>query len=309
MQIITSLDELKLNKDSALAIGKFDGIHLGHKKLLSAILDKKKDGLQTVVFTFNPSPAALFSKVKEKEITSLEEKRIVFANMGVDVLIEFPLTFETAAMSKEEFVEKILVDSLRVKYIAAGTDLSFAKNGEGNSDFLKEKGKELDFIVEIIDKITLNDEIISSTAIRQAISNGNVEKATQMLGTPYFIGGVVEKGRQIGRTIGFPTVNLSVMEDKLLPLNGVYLTKVLVNSREYFAITNVGCKPTVSTEGIIGIESYLYDFEHIIYGEPIKVLFLQFVREERQFCNLIELKKQIESDREYGKTLILKDFS
>ena len=142
MQIITNMNRLQLNDNSAVAIGKFDGIHLGHQKLLSEIVAKKKEGMKAVVFTFNPSPSVLFSKIKEKELTSIEEKREIFEKLGIDVLIEFPLTYETAATPKEVFVEEFLVKKLRAKFIAAGTDLSFAKNGEGNSAYLIEKSKE-----------------------------------------------------------------------------------------------------------------------------------------------------------------------
>lgn len=305
MQIITSIEELQLKKDSAIAIGKFDGIHLGHQQLLSEIVAKKKDGLQAVVFTFNPSPSVLFSKVKEKELTSLDEKREIFERLGIDVLIEFPLTYETAATSKEVFVEDILVKKLCAKYIVAGTDLSFAKNGEGNSDYLIEKSRELDFEVKIINKIMYAGEIISSTAVRSAIAKGDVEKACNMLGMPYFVQGVVEEGKQIGRTIGFPTVNLIPKEEKLLPTNGVYFTKVVIGDKEYSAITNVGCKPTVTDDKQIFVESYLYDFNDYIYGKKIKVLFLKFMREEKKFNNLDELKTQLQLDLNAGKWLIL----
>ncbi len=303
MQIITSIDKLQLKKDSAIAIGKFDGIHLGHRQLLSEILAKKKEGLQAVVFTFNPSPNVLFSKVKEKELTSLEEKRESFEKLGVDILIEFPLTYETAATPKEVFVEDILVKKLRAKYIVAGTDLSFAKNGEGNSTYLIEKSKKHNFEVKIIDKITYYNEVISSTAVRNAISLGNVKKASGMLGALYKIEGIVTKGKQIGRTIGFPTVNIIPKEDKLLPPNGVYKTKVFIKEKCYDAITNVGCKPTVAKDGKIFIESFLYDFEENIYGEKIVVCFETFIREEKKFESLLELKEQLQRDLEIGRKM------
>lgn len=303
MQIITSLDNLQLTENSAIAIGKFDGIHLGHRQLLSEIVAKKKEGLQAVVFTFNPSPSVLFSKVQEKELTSLEEKRDIFEKLGIDVLIEFPLTYETAATPKEVFVEDILVKKLKAKYIVAGTDLSFAKNGEGNSTYLIQKSQELGFEVKIIDKITYHNEVISSTAIRNAISHGKVEKASGMLGTFYKVIGIVTKGKQIGRTIGFPTVNILPEEQKMLPPNGVYKTKVFVKEKYFDAITNVGCKPTVTQAGQIYIESYLYGFEENIYGEKIVVCFETFMREEKKFESLLELKEQLQRDLEIGRKM------
>lgn len=303
MQIITNLDEMKLPLASAVAIGKFDGIHLGHRQLLGEIIAKKSEEMKAVVFTFNPSPSALFSKVNEKELTSLEEKRKIFDNLGIDILIEFPLTYETAATPKEVFVKDILVDKLNAKYIVAGTDLSFGKNGEGNSIFLLEESKKYGFTVEIIDKISYKGEIISSTLVRRAIAEGNVKKAHFMLGNPYFIQGIVQKGNQIGRTIGFPTVNILPGEEKLLPPNGVYKTEVIVDDRIFDAITNVGCKPTVTDSDKIFIESYLYNFRENIYGKKIEVHFLEYMRKEKKFTSIDELKKQLQKDMQLGQKM------
>lgn len=303
MQIITNLDEIKLPFYSAVAIGKFDGIHLGHRQLLGEIVAKKQEGMKAVVFTFNPSPSALFSGKKEKELTSMEEKRKVFENLGIDVLVEFPLTFESAATTKEDFVEEILVKKLNAGYIVAGTDLSFGKNGEGNSTFLIEESKKYDFSVKIIDKISYKGEIISSTLVRGAIAEGNVKKAHFMLGSPYFVQGIVRKGNQIGRTIGFPTVNILPEEEKLLPPNGVYKTEVIVDERIYEAITNVGCKPTVTEDKQIFIESYLYNFRENIYGKQIEVHFLEFMRKEQKFESIEELKKQLQKDMQLGQKM------
>ena len=303
MQIITSLDEIKLSEPSAVAIGKFDGIHLGHRQLLGEIISKKQAGMKAVVFTFNPSPSVLFSKIKEKELTSAKEKRQLFENLGVDILVEFPLTYETAATSKETFVESILVNSLNVKIIAAGTDLSFGKNGEGNSAFLMEESKKYDFEVKIIDKISYKGEVISSTSVRKAIIDGDVKKAHFMLGSPYFVQGIVQKGNQIGRTIGFPTVNIVAEEEKLLPPNGVYKTEVIVDDRIFEAITNVGCKPTVADSEQIFIESYLYNFTENVYGKKIEVHFLEFMRKEEKFESIEELKKQLQKDMQLGQKI------
>ncbi len=307
MQIITSLDEIELTEPSAVAIGKFDGIHLGHRQLLGEIVAKKQKGFRAVVFTFNPSPNVLFSKVREMELTSPEEKRRLFDNLGIDILVEFPLTYETAATPKDVFVDEILVNKLNAKYIVAGTDLSFGKNGEGNSDYLMEKSRELDFEVRIIDKIAYKGEVISSTLVRKAIAEGDVKKARFMLGSPYFVQGTVKKGNQLGRTIGFPTVNITAGEDKLLPPNGVYKTEVIVDGRVYEAITNVGCKPTVTDSKQIFIESYLYQFSENIYGKEIEVHFLEFMRKEQKFNNIEELKVQLQKDMQLGQKIHVED--
>lgn len=307
MQIITSLDNMKLSFESAVAIGKFDGIHMGHRKLLSEIIAKKQEGFKAVVFTFNPSPNVLFSKVREKELTSLEEKRQLFESLGVDILVEFPLNYETASTPKEVFVENILVDKLNAKFIVAGTDLSFGKNGEGNSEFLVQESKKYDFLVKIIDKISYKGEVISSTLVRKAIALGDVKKAGYMLGNPYFLQGIVQKGNQLGRTIGFPTVNIVPDEEKLLPPNGVYKTEVVVDGRIFEAITNVGCKPTIADNGQIFVESFLYNFTENIYGKKIEVYFLEFMRKEQKFASMEELKKQLQTDMRLGQKINIED--
>lgn len=303
MQIITNIDTLQIKERSAVAIGKFDGIHLGHQKLLSEIIEKRKYGMKAVVFTFFPSPSAYFAGKKEKELTTLEEKRRYFEKCGVDILVEFPFNSTTAAMTKEDFVEHILVKKLHAGFIVAGSDLSFAKNGEGNSDYLQKRSKELGFDVLIIDKIMYGQEIISSTIIRQAILEGNVKKAFGMLGRYYQISGKVEKGNQLGRTIGFPTVNLMPAEEKMLVPNGVYKTKVLVKGKMYDAITNVGCRPTVTNNQQIFVESYLYDFFDVVYGEIIEVHFVEFMRQEIRFDSLDKLQKQLQKDLEIGRKI------
>lgn len=303
MQIITQIDTLQILGKSAVAIGKFDGIHLGHQKLLQEIIAKKKEGMKAVVFTFYPSPSAFFSGKKEKELTTLEEKRQCFEKMGVDILVEFPFNKETASTTREVFVEEILVKKLHAGYIVAGSDLSFARKGEGNSTYLVERSKEFDFSVQIVDKITFEQEIISSTAIRQAVLLGDVKKAAGMLGRKYSISGTVKKGKQIGRTIGFPTLNISLPEDKLSLQNGVYKTKVFVKETWYDAITNVGCRPTVTDNPQIFVESYLYDFDGILYGEKIEVYFVEFMRKEMKFDSLSGLKEQLQKDLEAGRKI------
>ena len=200
-------------------------------------------------------------------------------------------------------MKDILVQKLNAKHIVAGTDLSFGKNGEGNSAFLLEESSKYGFEVDIIDKISYKGEIISSTLVRKAISEGDVKKARFMLGSPYFVQGVVKKGNQIGRTIGFPTVNISAGEDKLLPPNGVYKTEVILEGRILEAITNVGCKPTVADDGQIFIESYIYNFTENIYGKEIEVHFLEFIRKEQKFGSIEELKEQLQKDIRLGQKI------
>lgn len=301
MKIIAGQRDFQLNRETAVAIGKFDGVHIGHRKLLAEILEQKKQGLLACVFTFDPSPAVLFGSGDPRVITTVAEKRKVFEQLGVDVLVEFPLTKETAATEPEEFVTKYLVESLKSRFIAAGEDLSFGKKGLGNAALLRQMAPELGFIVKTIDKVCVDGQEVSSTRIRALLEKGDMLRAAQLLGAPFPVSGTVQHGHRIGRTLGFPTVNLIPPEDKILPPFGVYYSKVRYGEKEYIAISNVGRKPTVSGQEKVGVESYLYDFEQDIYEEDIDVSLYEFRRPEQRFNGLDALKAQLQLDIAAGR--------
>lgn len=300
MQIIQQTTEFVIKEKTAVALGKFDGIHRGHQKLLEKILEQKKSGLKAVVFTFHPSPAALFQKNKVKELTTRKEKEALFEKMGVDILIEFPLNEKTAAMSAEDFIEDVLVKKMNVEFIAAGTDLSFGYKGAGDAGLLKSFSKDYGFQVEIIEKVCQEGREISSSFVREEVEKGNMEKAALLIGQPYSVSGVVEHGNRIGRTLGFPTVNILPAKEKLLPPCGVYFSRIYMDKQVYNGVTNIGYKPTVSNESKIGVETYIYDFEKDVYGKEITVFLEQFSRPERKFDGLEELKAQVDADKEAG---------
>lgn len=301
MEIISNTSDFYLEKETAVAMGKFDGIHIGHRRLLGEILEQKKSGLLACVFTFEPAPAVLFGKSDGKELTTREEKRLLFERMGVDILIEFPLTKESAAMEPEVFARQVLKGQMNVQFIAAGTDLSFGAGGRGNAALLKALAEELDFKVKVIEKVCIEDREVSSTYIRTLLEKGDLRQVERFLGMPYLIVGNVMHGNRIGRTLGFPTVNQIPEGNKLLPPFGVYYSRVLWRGKEYRAISNVGCKPTVADEHVCGVESYLYDFDEEIYGENIEVYLYEFKRPERRFKGLEELQRQLLEDIEAGE--------
>lgn len=306
MQIIQQTTEFYIKEKTAVAMGKFDGIHRGHRKLLEEIIKQKEKGLKTVVFTFDPSPAAFFQKCSVKELTTRKEKEQLFEEMGIDILVEFPLTEKTAAMEPESFIEEILVQKMNVEYIAAGTDLSFGCKGAGNAKTLIKLSKVYGFKVDILEKICHNAREISSSYIREEIEKGNMEMAELLIGNPYFVAGTVAHGNRLGRTIDMPTVNLIPEEEKLLPPNGVYFSKVCIDSEIYDGITNIGCKPTVSEKPVLGVETYLYDFEADVYGKEITVCLQHFRRPEQKFSNVAKLKEQLAKDKEAGRIYHLK---
>ena len=300
MRIIENTTEFQLENRSAVALGKFDGIHLGHRRLLDRVLEQKKQGLRTVVFTFDTSAASFFLG-ETKELSTRAEKRAVFSEMGIDVLIEFPLNKETAATEPPAFVTRYLAGQMRTAYLCAGPDISFGKGGAGNYALLADYAGNCGYQVELIDKVRVDGEEVSSTRVRKAVREGRMEDACRMLGAPYSVSGVVVHGRELGRKLGMPTANLLPEAGKLLPPNGVYYSRAIVDGRSYRGISNVGYNPTVSQERRIGVETYLYDFEGEIYDSDIRVELLSFRRQERAFGSVEALREQIAKDVEAGK--------
>lgn len=301
MQIISGTTEFKSEDRTAVAIGKFDGIHLGHRELLKQILRAKEDGLKTTIFTFDPSPAVFFSGKEQAELTTKNEKRRIFERLGVDLLVEFPMNAQTAAIPAERFVKEILCERLQTRFLAAGTDLSFGDQGKGNWHLLKALSGEYGYQIQVLDKMLYEGREISSTFVREELKKGNMELVTRLLGEPYSITGYVAHGKQLGRTIGMPTMNLLPGEDKLLPPAGVYFSRVLLEGKEYAGITNIGRRPTVSSSGRTSVETYIYDFEQMIYDEFAEVQLYSFSRPERQFSGVEELKRNMEEDLEKGR--------
>ncbi len=298
MKIITRLDELNITDKTAIAIGKFDGIHLGHKKLLKLILDQKQDGLKATVFTFEPSPEEFFVGHPVKQLFTRNEKRKAFEAMGIDILVEFPLNAKTAATPPEDFVKSILVEDLKADYIAAGCDVSFGDKGRGDQHLLKSMSRELGFELCLIDKVMLDGEEVSSTRVRNQVADGNIPMAKRLLGSDYSISGIVEHGNHLGSTIGVPTVNLLPPVGKLLPPFGVYSSIVVVGDRVFKGMTNIGRKPTVSSNNQVGVETYIYDFDEDVYGKFIEVKLCEFRRPEMKFESVEKLKAQMKKDIE-----------
>lgn len=300
MQIICDTTEFQLHASSAVAIGKFDGIHAGHFRLLDEILRQKQHGLQAVVFTFYPSATVYFGVGDGKELTTREEKRAIFERLGIDILVEFPLNAQTAAIEPERFVTEILLQKMKMKFVAAGADVTFGKGGKGNRELLEKFASRCPFTLQIIDKIYDKEREISSTYVREMIKAGNMERAAKLLMRPYSFCGVVESGRKLGRKLGFPTVNLYPPKEKLLPPKGVYYSVVLFDGGHYYGITNIGTKPTVQQEEEQNVETFLYDFDRDIYGKEIVLELLQFKRPEHRFENLQALKEQLRQDVKEG---------
>lgn len=301
MRIISGTTQFKIEEGTAVAIGKFDGLHLGHRRLLEEILRQKEDGLKAAVFTFDPSPEVFFGMNPSRELSTNEEKRALFREIGIDILVEFPFNRMTAATPPEDFVVDILCSRMNARFVAAGTDLSFGAMGKGNFALMSSLARHLGFEARKIDKIERNGKVISSTLIRRLVEEGNMEEAAACLGAPYRITGKIVHGRALGRRIGIPTLNQLPPPDKLLPPFGVYYSEVKADGRTYKGMTNIGTKPTVTEEHVVTVETYLYDFEGDLYGETAEVGLLTYRRPEKRFSGVIELRKTMEEDILAGK--------
>lgn len=301
MRIIQGTTEFQIEDSSAVAIGKFDGIHLGHERLLSYILEKKTEGMKAVVFTFHPSAAAFFGQIQGGELTTREEKRSYFEKLGIDVLIEFPLNKETAATPPREFAQKILYERMHTAFIAAGEDLSFGNGGKGDSKLLLEMASGLGFQVCVIDKVFYEGREISSTYVREVVERGDMHIARELLGRYYSFEGKVEQGNRLGRRLGMPTMNLYPRPEKLLPPKGVYYSRLFYDGCVYPGITNIGQKPTVNDSDMVSVETYLYDFDRDMYGKEIVTELLQFKRPEQKFESVVKLREQMGKDIEEGR--------
>ena len=301
MPIIRDTTDFVSPGETAVSIGKFDGVHLGHRRLLEELIDQKEKGLLATVFTFDPYPEVFFGYGSKQMLTTLEEKEQIFEKMGIDILVEFPFNAVSAATPSREFVTRFLCSHLRARFIAAGPDLSFGDHGSGNFSLLEELAPEYGFTAKKIEKVIMDENIISSTLIRRLISTGEVTTAARYLGEPYMVRGRIVHGKALGRRIGIPTLNQVPPEDKLLPPFGVYYSDVLIGEKKYCGMTNIGIKPTVSEEKRVTVETYLYDFRDDIYGETATVQLLTHRRPEMKFGSLEELKKTMEQDIQAGR--------
>ncbi len=301
MEYIKDLEGFKIEEKTAVTLGKFDGIHLGHQMLMKNVLEKKKNGYKAVVFTFDMPPGAFFSGKTHQTLLTNYERKLFLEKIGIDYLIECHFTHDIAEMEPEDFVEKILVDKLNTAYICAGDDCTFGKKARGDCKMLKAMSDEFGFEVEIEPKIKYKDEVISSTLIRKYIEKGEMKIANAMLGYPYTIIGKIVHGNQLGRKLGVPTANILPIKEKKLPPNGVYVSRTWIDDKSYMGITNIGSKPTVSDEVIISVETNIFDFCDDLYGKEVKIELFDYERPERKFESVEELTKVLKKDIEYGK--------
>ena len=291
MEYLHSLFDTKISEPTAVTVGKFDGIHRGHNLLTTDIISKKADGLKSCLITFTNSPRFLLKEDQTPCLITNKERMFMLDNNGLDYLIECPFDERLMQTDARSFIE-FLVSNLNMQYMISGPDFTFGHKGAGNVQLLTELSKE---------KIKQNNRDISSTYIREELKEGRIDSVNEMLGYEYFVWGEVVHGAHLGHTIGIPTINIMPGKIKLVPRFGVYVTTIDFDGRIYHGVTNVGTKPSVSEENIVGIETHILDYNGDLYGKFVKVTFQSFLRPEMKFASIEELTNQMNIDKAKAK--------
>ncbi|MGL4911670.1 MAG: bifunctional riboflavin kinase/FAD synthetase [Romboutsia sp.] len=299
MTTIKCIDKINNTNKSVITIGNFDGLHKGHQVLIKNTIEYSNSiNAQSVVFTFENHPANYFVPGCIKNVISEDEKIRRLESLGIDLIISIPFDEYMTKISSEEFVKDILVDKLNVEKLIIGHDFTFAKNKEGNTELLKVLSEKYDFKLQIVSPIKIKGKRVSSSYIRDLISNGHLDEVKDYLGYNYMLEGRVIHSKKLGRTIGFPTANIEIENNVIIPKIGTYASKVYVEDEVYFGATNIGYNPTVNGKSI-SIETNILQFDEDIYEKIIKVEFLELIRDEKKFSSLKELKNQLEKDTNY----------
>lgn len=300
MKIYSNLQDFKSSRKTILTLGTFDGVHVGHRKIIEQLTQiAKANALESVVLTFFPHPRMVLQDADIKLLNTMEEKTALMAELGVDHFIIHPFDKEFSRLTAEEFVSEILVEKLQISKIIIGYDHRFGRNRNANIDDLIVFGAHYGFDVIQISAQEIEDVSVSSTKIRNALNEGQIALANQYLTQPYVLSGTVETGRGIGKTIQFPTANLKIDSSfKLIPKNGVYAIQSFFNNQLLKGMMNIGTNPTVDGTHI-SIEIHFFDFDLNIYGQSIQIQMLQFIRAEQKFENLEALQNQLMRDKEF----------
>ncbi len=308
MRIFDNLKSYSSKKESILTIGTFDGVHVGHNKILKRLIqDSKKNNLSSLVMTFFPHPRMILNKSHDiKMIDTIDEKINLLEKTGLDNLIIHPFDNNFSKIRAKEFVEEILIKKLKIKEIIIGYDHKFGKDREASVEDLKKFGLDYMFNVQEIPAEEIDSIAISSTKIRDAILNGEIEKCNKFLGRNFILTGKVVYGEGLGKKIDFPTANIEIKETyKIIPKNGVYLVKTKINSKTYFGMMNIGIRPTVGGTNK-SLEIHFFNFKDNIYGKNVSIEIIKKIRDEEKFSSIDQLKIQLKKDEQFCLKLINK---
>ena len=306
MREITDITTFTTQQPTVLTIGTFDGVHLGHQKIIERVVaTARQEGLLATIFTFFPHPRMVVQHDKSlKLIHTLEEKKQLLQRLGVDLLVVQPFNEAFAQLTAEEFVSTILVQRLNVKKVIIGYDHRFGRNRTANINDMRLFGEKYGFAVEEISVQEVDEVSVSSTKIREALNKGDVTTAEHYLGTPYSLTGTVVHGLKLGRTLGYPTANIQVTEDyKLIPKDGVYVVYSYIGGQKVYGMMSIGKNPTIEGKGA-SIEVYFFDFNGDLYDQKLTIEFVQYLREEQKFDTIDLLKKQLQDDETTARKAI-----
>ena len=299
LNIFHSINDFTSTKKTILTLGTFDGVHIGHKKILNKLTQNtENEKYESLVLTFFPHPRMVLQEHSDiKLLNTIAEKIDLLKKIGIENLVIHPFDETFSRLTAEEFVSSILVDRFHIQKIIIGHDHRFGRNRTADIDDLIAFGKQYDFEVEQISVQEINEISVSSTKIRNALLEGNMALANEYLGYEYVLTGIIIKGKQLGRTIGFPTANLKIEENyKLIPQNGVYIVKSIINEQTVFGMMNIGFNPTVEGQKQ-SIEIHYFDFNADLYNQKISVSILHRIRSEQKFESVELLKEQLEKDK------------
>jgi len=306
MRNINNIESYKPINDTVVTIGTFDGVHLGHQKIIKRLINSaKQTNLKSVILTFFPHPRMVLQKDSNiKLINTIDERTKIIEKLNVDYLLVKKFTNEFSRLSAEDFVKKILIKKLHAKKVIIGYDHRFGRNRNADLEDLKKFGQLYNFEVEEIAVQDIDDVAVSSTKIRKALNDGNIEKANKYLGYSFMLTGTVVKGKGLGKQLGFPTANIGIKEDyKLIPKQGSYVVSTLIKNKVVYGMMNIGINPTVSGDKE-SIEVYFFDFDKDIYNKKIQVNMLHRLRDEVKFESIDALKQQLLKDKETSLAFI-----
>lgn len=306
MKIFKSIKDFSSDKETILTLGTFDGVHKGHQKILKKITQGTENGkYESLVLTFFPHPRMVLQDNSDiKLLNTIEEKIYLLEAIGIENLVIHPFDEIFSQLTAEDFVRTVLVDQFNIHKIIIGHDHRFGKNRTANIDDLIGFGEKYGFEVEQISVQEINDISVSSTKVRKSLLEGDMALANKYLGYNYFLSGTVVKGKQLGRTIGFPTANIKIEEDyKLIPHNGVYIVRSMINKKTVFGMMNIGFNPTVSGEKL-AIEIHFLDFDTNLYDQKLTVSILKYLRSEQKFDSVDLLTQQLEKDKNTALTYL-----
>lgn len=304
MEIIDLSNYKEIRFHTGIALGNFDGIHLGHQKLIKAMVEKSKiNNLKPALLLFKKHTKSLIKSEEPKVITSIQQKIEILKDLGVEIVYLIDFDKKLMKLSGEEFIKQIIIDKMNTKFIMIGFDYRFGYKASGNSKDLIEFGKKYSIDVKILDPVYNKKEIISSSNIRNLISLGKVKEAAEILGRDYSVIGKVIKGDNRGTDLGFPTANIELIDNYIIPKNGVYMTNTIIDNKKYISATNIGYNPTFGNKNL-KFETHILDFEDDIYNKTIEVEFNSFIRDDIKFNDINDLIHQMKLDIEWIKSQI-----